>query len=190
MIRESHHREDVRANSDPPGCSAQSLKFTSQWVLGKGVTGAFAAGVTVLLVIGVFNFRKTNDMVTAASWTEHTQQVLGQIQAVWTAIDETRGAERGFALTGQEKFLQSYTSALREIGIDDFIPKPYRPAEVFDTMARHLGVRYTDRETQAAPEAGPLVALNPESLATALSNYADRFAYTSILQTLPNSQNI
>jgi len=51
-------------------------------------------------------------------------------------------------------------------GIDDFISKPYRPAEVFDAMARHLGVRYTYRETPAVPEAGPLVALNPESLAS------------------------
>jgi CheY-like chemotaxis protein len=27
-------------------------------------------------------------------------------------------------------------------GLDDFVRKPYRPREIFDCMARHLGVRY------------------------------------------------
>jgi hypothetical protein len=27
-------------------------------------------------------------------------------------------------------------------GLDDYVRKPYRPAEIFECMARHLGVRY------------------------------------------------
>jgi CheY-like chemotaxis protein len=35
-------------------------------------------------------------------------------------------------------------------GLDDFVRKPYLPNEVFDCMARHLGVRY--RYGQATEE--------------------------------------
>lgn len=34
-------------------------------------------------------------------------------------------------------------------GSDDFVSKPYRPEEIFDCMARHLGIRYLFKETQA-----------------------------------------
>jgi hypothetical protein len=30
--------------------------------------------------------------------------------------------------------------------LDDYVRKPYRPAEIFECIARHLGVRYRDVE--------------------------------------------
>ena len=48
-------------------------------------------------------------------------------------------------------------------GMDDFVLKPYRPAEVFACLQRLLGVRYRQVEWPA-PEAG-LASLQPESLA-------------------------
>ena len=51
-------------------------------------------------------------------------------------------------------------------GMDDFIRKPYRPKEVFQCMARHLGVRYGDREEpRAAAQAEEDGLLRPEALA-------------------------
>ena len=47
-------------------------------------------------------------------------------------------------------------------GMDDFLQKPFRPSEIFDCMARHLGVRYRYRE----PSFGePALALCPADLA-------------------------
>ena len=47
-------------------------------------------------------------------------------------------------------------------GIDDVIPKPYRPSQVFDCLQRHLGVHY--RYKQSGPTPAQLHSL-PESLA-------------------------
>jgi signal transduction histidine kinase/DNA-binding response OmpR family regulator len=55
-------------------------------------------------------------------------------------------------------------------GLDDFVRKPYRPGEIFDCMARHLGVRYlyradsvSTRESPSAPQPDALAAL-PQDL--------------------------
>jgi hypothetical protein len=42
--------------------------------------------------------------------------------------------------------------------------KPYRPAEIFDCMARHLGVRYVYAGDAPPPAVAP-AALRPEALA-------------------------
>jgi len=54
--------------------------------------------------------------------------------------------------------------------LDDFVRKPYRPGEIFDCMARHLGVRYlyrddsvSTRESPSAPQPDALAAL-PQDL--------------------------
>lgn len=46
-------------------------------------------------------------------------------------------------------------------GMNDYVTKPYKPAEIFDSMARHLGVRYQRIET--APS--PVLEVWPEELA-------------------------
>jgi signal transduction histidine kinase/CheY-like chemotaxis protein len=48
-------------------------------------------------------------------------------------------------------------------GMDDFLRKPYRREEIFDYMARHLGVRYL--EVPQTPHADPVTALPREALA-------------------------
>jgi CheY-like chemotaxis protein len=106
-------------------------------------------------------------------------------------------------------------------GMDDFLRKPYRPREIFDCMARHLGVRYVYGPAPQALAREPSAILRPEDLAAlseelrkelenavisldvkriaalirqvseqdpalggALASLAERFAYTSILNTL------
>jgi len=48
-------------------------------------------------------------------------------------------------------------------GLDDFVRKPYRPDEIFECMARHLGVRY--RYEKWDPSAERPALLRPENLA-------------------------
>lgn len=54
--------------------------------------------------------------------------------------------------------------SLRAAGCDDIVPKPFRRAQIFDLMARHLGLRYLYR-TRPTPQAGAL----PEAALPALS---------------------
>ncbi|MFZ0593533.1 MAG: two-component regulator propeller domain-containing protein [Bryobacteraceae bacterium] len=107
---------------------------------------------------------------------------------------------------------------------DDFLSKPFRAEEIFDCLARHLGVRYTYQMAvtervpgvleQEALEALPaevrkeltdaVISLDIERIGSAisriseqdaalgrvLSQYAERYAYSSILQALQSSEAV
>ena len=50
-------------------------------------------------------------------------------------------------------------------GLDDFLRKPYRREDIFDCMARHLGLQYVYKEGARVGAAEPVAALRPEALA-------------------------
>ena len=111
-----------------------------------------------------------------------------------------------------------YRDEALAIGIDDFASKPFRADEIFDCLARHLGVRYTHEGAATEKIAGALgheelvslpaelrkeladavISLDIErvagvirriseqnaALGSRLSQYADRYAYSAILQVL------
>ncbi len=109
-------------------------------------------------------------------------------------------------------------------GVDDFVSKPFQAEEIFDCLARHLGVRYvyqaaTTEKTTASLKQEQLADLPAElrkeltdavisldiariagvisriseknaALGSTLSEYADRYAYSSILQALRSSEPV
>ncbi|MEG4573812.1 ATP-binding protein [Microcoleus sp. N3A4] len=48
---------------------------------------------------------------------------------------------------------------------DDFIHKPFRDADIFATLHKHLGVRYIYDEPESVPESTQIEALTPETVA-------------------------
>ncbi len=86
---------------------------------------------------------------------------------VMDGIEATRGirlCEGGREVKIAAATASGYASERGEIlaeGVDDYVRKPYRPAEIFECMARHLGVRYhvSDRPEESDSEpAGELMA--------------------------------
>ena len=49
-------------------------------------------------------------------------------------------------------------------GFDDFVLKPYRPAEIFESMERHLGVRFVREGQDTGVPRNPAAQLRPPSL--------------------------
>ena len=50
-------------------------------------------------------------------------------------------------------------------GLDDYVRKPYRPDEIFDCMARHLGVRFRRAEAASVLREAQAAELNPDAIA-------------------------
>jgi CheY-like chemotaxis protein len=65
------------------------------------------------------------------------------------------GQEVKIAAVTASGFASERSEILAE-GMDDYVRKPYRPAEIFECMARHLGVRYHVSEGAATSGSEPL----------------------------------
>ncbi|MET0092800.1 MAG: PAS domain S-box protein [Sedimenticola sp.] len=83
-----------------------------------------------------------------------------------------------------------------DAGLDDFVSKPFRSEEMFDCMARHLGVRYQYRETEekreqevssSIPPDAESLAVLPEEFITGLLEaveIGDRAGLRALIETL------
>ena len=62
--------------------------------------------------------------------------------------------------------LEEKRSAALEAGCDDFIHKPFREADIFESMSKHIGVRFVYDEPTVAPDISQPEAnvLNPDAL--------------------------
>jgi CheY-like chemotaxis protein len=88
------------------------------------------------------------------------------------ATRRIRRMEGGQAVKIAAATASSFSSERDEVlaeGMDDFIRKPYRPEEIFECMARHLGLRRIYHKPEAEQRAVPLgkedlKALPPEML--------------------------
>ena len=97
-------------------------------------------------------------------WMDVLLPVLGGLEAT-RRIRAIEGGKEAKIVAVTASAFDSQREEVLTAGLDDFLRKPYRPREIFDCMARHLGVRYL-YGTVAQAAAGHLAAtLRPEDLA-------------------------
>jgi signal transduction histidine kinase/DNA-binding response OmpR family regulator len=97
-------------------------------------------------------------------WMDLRMPVMDGIEAT----RRIRACEGGREVKIAAVTASGYASRRSEIlagGMDDYVRKPYRPAEIFECMARHLGVRYVVSEGSARPDNGRAGELTAEDLA-------------------------
>ena len=85
---------------------------------------------------------------------EATQQIRSKLQGEATAI---------VALTAH--VFKEEGASILSAGFDDFVSKPFREAELFAVMSRHIGVRYIYEEPTAADAAAENVAIAKVAMA-------------------------
>jgi methyl-accepting chemotaxis protein len=79
------------------------------------LVAAFAVPLVVLCVVGALAYRNTDHLERNSADVDHTYQVLGAIEKVNSALRDAETGQRGFLITGAEKYLEPYTAATRSI---------------------------------------------------------------------------
>ena len=79
---------------------------------------------------------------------------------------------------------ESQRSEVLAAGLDDYVRKPYRPDEIFDCMARHLGVQY--RRADKCPSG---VEDRPALLWTPSHNCPPHCASNSVVLWSPSTRH-
>lgn len=108
-------------------------------------------------------------------WMDRRMPVMDGLEATRRIRAMEGGKEVKIVAVTASAFVEQREEMLAA-GLDDFVRKPYRPAEIFDCMVRHLGVRFIYRKkTEAHAEAdgvlstAALVSL-PEALRRELAH--------------------
>lgn len=77
-----------------------------------------ACALMILLSIGVLSFRSTVRDEEDRGWVTHTHLVLEKLQAVLIDVTQAESGQRGYILTGDEKYLEPYQAGLDQISRD------------------------------------------------------------------------
>jgi len=97
-------------------------------------------------------------------WMDLRLPVMGGLEAAQKIRTLDGGLQVKIVALTASAFAQQRKEVLAA-GLDDFVRKPYRRQDIFDCMARHLGVRYSYREASKTSPPDPGAALTPEALA-------------------------
>jgi methyl-accepting chemotaxis protein len=85
------------------------------WTFGRKLALGFTVIVVAFVAVAITGLRTTESVVADMGWVAHTHEVRAQLSKQVAAMVDAETAERGFALTGAERFLEPYRAGLASI---------------------------------------------------------------------------
>jgi len=76
------------------------------------INGGFALAMAILLFIGWMNYRHMTATARFEKWEHHTYAVSREFDGLLLALGDLETGERGYIITGEEKYLGPYHEAL------------------------------------------------------------------------------
>ena len=86
-----------------------------KWTIGTKIGGGFTLALAALLVIGLVSYRSTSELIETAGLVTHTHQVLENLEQLLSTMKDAETGQRGYLITGEDRYLEPYTSALGQI---------------------------------------------------------------------------
>jgi signal transduction histidine kinase len=77
-----------------------------------------ACALMILLGIGVLSFRSTLRDEEDRGWVTHTHLVIEKLQAVLIDITQAEAGQRGYMLTGDERYLKPFEGGVKQIHLN------------------------------------------------------------------------
>jgi signal transduction histidine kinase len=82
------------------------------------LASALCIALLALGAVGVLSYRRAVQENEDEQWVGHTHEVLERLSAIRIDLIDAETGERGFALTGEQPYLEPYESALRRLELD------------------------------------------------------------------------
>jgi len=80
--------------------------------IGKRILAGYGVALLVTGAVGVVAYRGISEMVTSADWVTHTHKVKETAFELRSEMKDAETGQRGFLLTGEERYLEPYRSAI------------------------------------------------------------------------------
>ncbi|MEG4853426.1 CHASE3 domain-containing protein [Microcoleus sp. B5-D4] len=85
----------------------------------QSLTPQITAGIGMVVALLIWNvatsYRNTLKLVQNERWVGHTHQVLTELEATLSTLKDAETGQRGYLLTGEERYLEPYHSAIDRI---------------------------------------------------------------------------
>jgi CHASE3 domain sensor protein len=88
------------------------MNSSSAW--NRKVQLSFGAAILTLLGAGVISYRALVSSNQSQGWARHTDQVLEELQELLSASENIESNSRGFVLTGDKSYIESFKKAFYE----------------------------------------------------------------------------
>jgi methyl-accepting chemotaxis protein len=86
-----------------------NMRIGARILLGYGVALLVASGVEIIA------YRGTTELVASADWVAHTHKVKETLYKTLASLTDAETGQRGFILTGEDRYLEPYSSSVRTI---------------------------------------------------------------------------
>jgi methyl-accepting chemotaxis protein len=83
-----------------------------RWNVGIKIGAGFGIVLAIFVLVGVVSYRSTTQLIEAADLRKHTQEVLSRLTEMELLAADMQDGVRGYAVTGEEKYLDPYKAAL------------------------------------------------------------------------------
>ena len=85
---------------------------------GAKIGAGFAIGLVIIVALGARAYVSTQRLVEANRWVMHTHEVIEDLDRILLALDEAETGQRGFILTGEERYLEPYNAVAGQVQHD------------------------------------------------------------------------
>lgn len=80
--------------------------------IGTKIGASFALALTMLSTIGLVSYRNTTQLVDSAQRENHSYRVITELEDLSSRIKDAETGQRGYLLTGQQRYLEPYNAAI------------------------------------------------------------------------------
>ena len=81
--------------------------------IGRRILVGYGVALLATGAVGIVAYRGISELVASADWVAHTHKVKEAISAVGSALLDAETGQRGFVLTGEERYLEPYLSGIK-----------------------------------------------------------------------------
>ena len=79
--------------------------------MGRKITAAFTATLVVMIALAWISYSSIGELRSTSHWVSHTHEVLGQLERVSSELKDAETGQRGYLITGEDRYLEPYNSA-------------------------------------------------------------------------------
>jgi PAS domain S-box-containing protein len=86
-----------------------------KWSIETKIGAGFAVVLVVMAAVAVITFQNTFGLINNNRWVAHTHEVLQELELTLSTITHAETSQRGYIITGDRTYLESYLSAVTAI---------------------------------------------------------------------------